>query len=147
MSDLTGLPYTAYRDPQNRNRLNDRINHGPLEGVEFSGSQVNSTRPELSPCLARLDPRDPRALAIIRQGQTTLAQQPREDQLGPATGPVLPVERERCARCRQQLPDEAAARTERDRRRVHRSDARSMSPGKNNIKARQCTRGQPLYTS
>jgi len=113
LADLTGLPYRAYRDPAQRGRLDGRINHGPLEGTELAGSQVNFTRPELSPCLAGLDPRDLRyqqALAIIRQGQEMLRRQPREDQLGPAAAAVLAIERERATRCRQQLFDEATAR-------------------------------------
>jgi hypothetical protein len=113
LADLTGLPYSAYRDPARRGWLDGRLHHGPVEGTELAGSQVNFSRPELSPCLAKLDPREPRyqkALAIIREGQAALRRQPREDQLGPAAVPVRTIERERAERCRQQLADEWAAR-------------------------------------
>jgi mono/diheme cytochrome c family protein len=113
LSDLTGLPYSAYRDPRNRGRLDGRINHGPIEGTELAGSQVNFTRPELSPCLAKLDRRQPRygqALAIIRQGRENLRRQPREDMLGPAARPVLTAEVLRAERCREQSEAESSAR-------------------------------------
>jgi hypothetical protein len=115
LSDLTGLPYGPYRDPRNHGRLDGRINHGPTAGTELAGSQVNFTRPEWSPCLAKLDRRDPRyerALAIIRQGQENLRRQPREDTLGPQAGPVLPAEVVRCQRCSEQAAAEAKARGE-----------------------------------
>ena len=113
LADLTGLPYGPYRNPQVRGRMDGRLNHGPTAGTELAGSQVNFTRPELSPCLAKLDPRDPRyqrAIAIIREGQAALRRQPREDMLGPEAHPVLAAEVERCKRCRQQQSAEAAAR-------------------------------------
>ncbi|HOX38403.1 MAG TPA: hypothetical protein PL033_10490 [Candidatus Brocadiia bacterium] len=52
---------------------------------EMQGSQVNFTRPELSPCLARLkegDPKRAEALAIIRRGAAILAETPRADMPG-----------------------------------------------------------------
>ncbi len=52
-------------------------------GAELRGSQVSFDRPGRSPCLAGLDPNDPRyeeAIGIIRLGGERLAQQPREDQ-------------------------------------------------------------------
>ena len=113
LSDLTGLPYGPYRDPRNRGRLDGRINHGPTAGTELAGSQVDFTRPELSPCLAKLDRQDPRyaqALAIIRRGQENLHRQPREDTLGPDSRPVLACECERSQRCRTQQAAEATAR-------------------------------------
>lgn len=113
LSDLTGLPYSSYRTPQGRN-LDGRLHHDPsFKNTELSGSQVSFTRPELSLCLTRLDPHDPRypkAFAIIRQGQANLKRQPREDLLGPAASPLLPAELQRCERCRQQQSAEAAAR-------------------------------------
>jgi hypothetical protein len=51
-------------------------------GAELSGSQVNFSRPELSPCLANLaedDPRRAEALVIIRKGSETLRSRSRED--------------------------------------------------------------------
>ncbi len=57
-----------------------------LRGAELGGSQVNFTRPELSPCLARLtdksDPAYQEALAIIRAGSEKLAKTPRADMPG-----------------------------------------------------------------
>ena len=55
-------------------------------GAELTGSPVNFTRPELSPCLARFqdknDPGYPEALAIIRAGRQMLAKRPRADMPG-----------------------------------------------------------------
>lgn len=65
LAELTGVPVNA------RN-----------VGAELSGSQVSFTRPECSPCLAKLDKTGPKykeALAIIRAGQDTLAARPRAD--------------------------------------------------------------------
>jgi hypothetical protein len=54
-----------------------------LRGAELGGSQVNFTRPELSPCLAgftdKSDPACQQALAIIRTGSAKLAETPRAD--------------------------------------------------------------------
>jgi hypothetical protein len=55
-------------------------------GAELRGSQVNFTRPELSPCLSgfrnRNDPNYTEALAIIRAGAQRLAERPRADMRG-----------------------------------------------------------------
>lgn len=119
LSDLTGLPYGPYRDPNARMWLDAGLHRNPaFTNTELAGSQVNFTRPELSPCLTGLAPHDPRyehALVIIRQGKANLERQPREDQLGPAARPILPVEVERCERCRLQQNIEAASRAARSR--------------------------------
>jgi len=69
LAELTGVPI-------------DRAN----VGAELEGSQVDFTRPELSPCLkALVDPADPRrreALAIIRAGREQLDRLPRADMPG-----------------------------------------------------------------
>ena len=94
-------PYYAYystaygdalfgRSPLDGKQL-DRLKK--LTGVDLSqqtemkeGSQVSFTRPELSPCLAKLadknDPRYVEALAIIQAGKDQLARAPREDMPG-----------------------------------------------------------------
>jgi hypothetical protein len=57
-----------------------------LRGAELGGSQVNFTRPQLSPCLAQLTdkaaPAYQEALAIIRAGVQQLAKTPRADMPG-----------------------------------------------------------------
>lgn len=115
LADLTGLPYGPCRDPQKRGQLDGRLHHDPsLKNTELAGSQVSFTRPESSPCLAKLDPRDPcyrQAIAIIRAGQANLRRQPREDMLGSHAQPILATEIQRCERCRQQQSAEAAARS------------------------------------
>jgi hypothetical protein len=115
LADLTGLPYGPYRDPANRGAMDGRLHHDPsLKNTELAGSQVSFTRPEVSPCLAKLAPRSPRyeqALAIIRAGQANLRRQPREDMLGPRAQPILAAETQRCERCRKQQSAEAAARS------------------------------------
>lgn len=69
LAELTGLPLNA------RNT-----------GAELKGSQVNFTRPELSPCLASLrdhdNPRYREALQIIKTGRRTLQARPRADMPG-----------------------------------------------------------------
>jgi len=52
---------------------------GRLTGASMSHSAVSFTRPEMSPCLTRLDKSDPKyaqALAIIRASKASLAQRP-----------------------------------------------------------------------
>lgn len=108
LAQWTGLPY---RRPEQHVGLN----HGPIGGTELAGSQVDFTRPELSPCLAGLDRHDSRysqAVAIIRAGSENLRRQPREDMLGPGAHPVLAAEVQRCERCRQQDESEGFARSE-----------------------------------
>jgi hypothetical protein len=92
-------------------------------------SLVNFTRPEHSPCLARLeassDPRYKEALSIIRAGQARLAAQPRPDMPGFQTGSPVEVQqeeryltrlaqenrmREAIARGEKRLPGEAGGR-------------------------------------
>jgi hypothetical protein len=57
-----------------------------LRGAELDGSQVNFTRPELSPCLEKLADKNSRAyqeaLDIIRAGGQTLAKRRRADMPG-----------------------------------------------------------------
>jgi hypothetical protein len=69
LTELTGIPLNA------RNT-----------GAELNGSQVNFTRPELSPCLAafgnRDDPKYQQALSIIEAGCRTLLARPRADMPG-----------------------------------------------------------------
>jgi hypothetical protein len=106
LAELTGLPY---RNPQDHVNLN----HQAIPGTELAGSQVSFTRPELSPCLAGLDPKGPRyqeALAIIRAGKEQLDRLPREDMLGPAAQPVAEVEGQRCARCELRVAAEGRTR-------------------------------------
>lgn len=107
LAELTGLPYKVPAEHVN-------LNHTSLAGTELDGSQVNFTRPELSPCLARFadqhDPRCGEALAIIRAGQARLATQPREDMLGPGAVPVAELDQQRDARCQRQQQCEAAVR-------------------------------------
>ena len=107
LADLTGLPYKVPAEHVN-------LNHTSLAGTELDGSQVNFTRPELSPCLIRLaDPNDPRhreALAIIQAGKDRLATQPREDMLGPRAVPIAALDQQRDERCQRQQQCEAAAR-------------------------------------
>ena len=70
--------------------------NAPNVGAELSGSQVSFTRPELSPCLAKLEPGSPKhteALGIIRAGQAILAKTPRADMPG-----FRPVSRKDCDR-------------------------------------------------
>ncbi len=76
------------RSPLNDGHLNRlaeltgvRVNARP-NAAELAGSQVNFTRPEWSPCLAKLDKKGKQygeALAIIRAGQDALAKKPRPD--------------------------------------------------------------------
>lgn len=113
LSELTGIPYELLPDGRPKHP-DGQLHHDPtIRNTELSGSQVNFTRPELSPCLARLNPTDPRygeALAIIRRGQANLRRQPREDMLGPNAHPVLPEDVERYNRLCHQRAAEAAAR-------------------------------------
>lgn len=55
-------------------------------GAELKGSQVNFTRPELSPCLAGLtdhnNPKYKEALSIVQAGRQTLQANPRADMPG-----------------------------------------------------------------
>ena len=65
---------------------------GKLTGASFAnsfnaspGAMVSFDRPELSPCLARLDKNDPKyaqALAIVQAGKDALARKPRADMDG-----------------------------------------------------------------
>ncbi len=63
---------------------------------ELVGSQVNFTRPELSPCLAKIkkqgSSRYRKALSVIRAGQTMLVQRPRMDMPG---AEFLPIDDDR----------------------------------------------------
>lgn len=69
LTELTGVPLNA------RNT-----------GAELKGSQVNFTRPELSPCLASLNDHDDQeyqeALLIIKAGRRALLAKPRADMTG-----------------------------------------------------------------
>ena len=74
------------RSPLDRKQL-DRL--GKLVGLRLNdqkqATQVSFTRPELSPCLGRLDRSSParaEALAIIRAGQQMLARHPRGEMPG-----------------------------------------------------------------
>ncbi|MBN2291750.1 MAG: hypothetical protein JXM70_04955 [Pirellulales bacterium] len=75
------------------------LNSGRM-GAEMRGSQVNFTRPELSPCLARFkdknDPNYEAALDIIRAGKAQLAKRPRADM--PDFKPVCPPDLIRLAK-------------------------------------------------
>jgi hypothetical protein len=86
--------YSAYPDSTaGRCPIDDKqlTRLGKLTGVDFNaqscfasstGPQVSFDRPELSPCLAKLDKSAPaykEALAIIRAGKDSLAKQPRGD--------------------------------------------------------------------
>jgi len=66
--------------------LTDIPLNGRNTGAELNGSQVNFTRPKLSPCLAafgnRDDPKYQKALAIIEAGGRTLLARPRADMPG-----------------------------------------------------------------
>ena len=81
---------------------------------EMRGSQVNFTRPALSPCLSVFTSTDDakyrEALAIIEIGQQRLAAQPREDMLGTGAAPLRPEDLSRDERHRLQIEAEAAAR-------------------------------------
>lgn len=107
LAELTGLPYKVPSE-------HVHLNHTQFAGTELSGSQVNFTRPELSPCLAQFADRSHahyrEALAIIQAGRQRLAQQPREDMLGPNSVPVAAADLERAGRCRRQSQCEAASR-------------------------------------
>lgn len=76
-----------------------------------NAEQVNFTRPELSPCLARIpdkaSPRYAEALAIIQAGKAMLAQVPREDMPG-AT--LAGIEAEREEKYQRLAREEALAR-------------------------------------
>ena len=97
--DLNGVYYgtyhCAYRDsPTGRCPLTPQQLGllGKLTGASFAnsfnaspGAMVSFDRPELSPCLARLDKADPKyaqALAIIQAGKDMLASRPRADMPG-----------------------------------------------------------------
>lgn len=107
LAELTGLPYKV---PS----AHVGLNHAQTAGTELGGSQVNFTRPELSPCLAQFadknDARYREALAIIQAGKERLARQPREDMLGPDAVPVAALDQERAGRCQTQSQCEAASR-------------------------------------
>ena len=80
-------------------------------GAELSGSQVSFTRPELSPCLAKLDKDGPKyreAIAIIRAGRETLAGKPRADM--PKFRLVSDQDRNRQDRCDLLAQAELASR-------------------------------------
>ena len=98
--DLNGVYYptyaSAYPDSLTGRVPLDNAQLGRLSqltGIAFSrqrgfstnpGSDVSFDRPELSPCLAQLDKKDPRfreALAIIEAGKAMLARRPRGDVL------------------------------------------------------------------
>ena len=85
--------------------------NAPNVGAEQGGSQVNFTRPEWSPCLAKLDDAGPayqEALAIIRGGQQTLAATPRADM--PGFQLVSDQDRRRQERCDALAQAELASR-------------------------------------
>jgi hypothetical protein len=107
LAELTGLPYKV---PAEHVRLNQQ----KIAGNELCGSQVNFTRPELSPCLAqftdRNDPRYREALALIQAGRERLARQPREDMRGAGAAPLAAVDVERESRCQAQAGAESTAR-------------------------------------
>jgi len=67
--------------------------------VARSMTEVNFTRPELSPCLARLsgkdDARYQEALAILQAGKEALAQHPRPDMPGFQLDHQLEIEQQR----------------------------------------------------
>jgi len=69
LAELTGVPLNT-----------------PNTGAELNGSQVNFTRPELSPCLAGFgdhdDPKYREALSIIEAGRELLLARPRADMHG-----------------------------------------------------------------
>lgn len=81
---------------------------------EMGGSQVNFTRPQLSPCLSvftdQEDAKYRQALAIIEVGRQRLKSQPREDMLGAGAAPVRAEDVSRDQRHRMQIEAEAAAR-------------------------------------
>ena len=59
---------------------------------------VSFTRPEVSPCLAKLDPASPQyqeALKIIQSGKDTLARNPRPDMPGFQFNDKVEVEQQR----------------------------------------------------
>jgi hypothetical protein len=90
--DLNAPYYPTYASAYPANRfgrspLDDRQlgELGRLTGVGMSPTAVSFTRPEMSPCLAKLDKSDPKyaqALAIIRAGKAMLAQRPRAEMPG-----------------------------------------------------------------
>jgi hypothetical protein len=121
--DLNAPYYPVYSSvyPDNlygRSPLDDRqlARLAELTGVKFDGrpagdTQVNLTRPELSPCLAGLkdksDPRYAEALTIIEAGKKMLAERPREDMPG---FQVLGKDAEREARYQARAKIEAGVR-------------------------------------
>jgi len=86
-----------------------------LVGVDLqrreNADQVSLSRPEMSPCLARIldkgDPRYAEALAILRAGAATLARAPREDMPGAR---LLGIDAEREEKYLRLHQAEAAAR-------------------------------------
>ena len=80
-------------------------------GAELNGSQISFTRPELSPCLAKLDKNSQayqEAREIIHAGQATLAQNPRVDM--PAFRLVSHQDRCRQDRCEMLAQAETRSR-------------------------------------
>ncbi len=88
---------------------------GKLVGMNLTGrehaDQVSLTRPELSPCLAKIpdksDPRYKEAIAILQAGRDALAKVPREDMPG---AKLLGIEAAREEKYQRLLQAEAEAR-------------------------------------
>ncbi len=90
--DINAPYYPTYASAYPGNRfgrspLDDRQlgELGRLTGVGMSNTAISFTRPEMSPCLAKLDKSNPKyaqALAIIRAGKASLAQHPRAEMPG-----------------------------------------------------------------
>ena len=94
LAELTGVPV-----------------NGRNVGAELAGSQVNFNRPELSPCLAKLDQESPEyeeAVAIIRAGQQMLEAKPRADM--PKFRLVSHQDRSRQERCETLAQAELSSR-------------------------------------
>lgn len=84
------------------------------KATEMKGSQINFTRPKLSPCLSvfkdKSSPEYLKALAIIKAGKEKLRQQPREDMLGSAAQPQSPADLSRHQRHLKQIKAESKSR-------------------------------------
>ncbi len=87
--DINAPYYPEYASAYGGNRFGrSPLDDGELKAIEqlTGSSDVNFTRPELSPCLAKYsDPADParlEALRIIQLGKTRLAERPRADMPG-----------------------------------------------------------------
>ena len=95
------------------NRQTDRL--AALTGVALQGGnmhQVSFTRPEISPCLAKLDPASPQyreALEIIQAGKDALAKNPRPDMPGFQFNDAVELEQQRKYDALRQAQAEARA--------------------------------------